>query len=439
MGVDTNKQSLNDLVSDIKARLSLVEVAGGDVKLRRNGADRWSGLCPFHREKTPSFTIYQGRDGTQRYKCWGCGESGDLFDYWQKTQGLEFGPAIERLAQMAGLAGGADATPRKKIVAAPAVVEEVKPLGEVELLKWDQAAAELANSDTKLQHWSQWRGLSEDVMRWAAEQRLCGTLIYRGEWREAFAIKRPCEAGLEQVGWHVRLAPQSQGNGHDRASWRYEPQGIGSWPVVVLPQGGMESARFIFVCEGQWDVLALVDLMGWQKKWPESVAVFGLRGATTWRRLLEYKWRVDATVFMLADRDDAGRRWLVGDGCFSEEMRKHVRFVYGFWPKIVGAKDLNDAVRAMGPKMREVVRGELRRKVLSDRSGRRVTKATFFSWSRKQIERDDVVGQWGRWVDAMRGVVPKRRANRSVWLRFMDPHKEAKSWFFEAWKEWENL
>jgi hypothetical protein len=437
MGVENNKGSL--LVRDIKARLSLVDVVSVDVQLRRNGQTRWSGLCPFHREKTPSFTIYAGRDGVERYKCWGCGESGDVVDYWQKTQGGDFGQAIERLAQMAGIAPG-DVAERKRVVAPAAVVEdEVKPLGEVDCIKWAAAAAELAHSDVRLQQWAQWRGLSDDVMRWAAARRLCGTLVYRGEWREAFAIERPSEAGLEQMGYHVRLAPNSQGNRHDRASWRYEPQGIGSWPVVVLPQGGMESARFVFVCEGQWDVLALVDLMGWQNKWPDSVAVFGLRGATTWRRLLEYKWRVDATVFMLADRDEAGRRWLVGDGCFSEEMRKHVRFVYGFWPKIVGAKDLNDAVRAMGPKMREVVRGELRRKVLSDRSGRRVTKATFFSWSRKQIERDDAVGKWGRWVNAMRGVVPKRRPHRSVWLRFMDPHKEAKSWFFEAWKEWEHL
>ena len=428
------------MVADIKARLSLVEVASGDVKLRRNGADRWSGLCPFHREKTPSFTIYSGRDGAQRYKCWGCGESGDLFDYWQKTQGLEFGAAIERLAHMAGLDPNVPSAPRKKVVApAPLVEDEVKPLGEVERLKWVRASAELAESDSRVQQWSQWRGLSEDVIRWAAVRRLCGTLIYRGDWREAFAIERPNEAGLEQVGWHVRLAPQSQGNPHDRASWRYEPQGIGSWPVVVLPEGGAEKSRFVFVCEGQWDVLALVDLMGWHVKWPSGVAVLGLRGATTWRRLLEYKWCVEATVFLLADKDAAGEKWFVGEESFSAEMRKRVRFVYGFWPKVDGAKDLNDAVRAMSVSMRAVVCHNLRRNVLPDRRGRRVTKPTFFAWSKKQIERDDVVGQWGRWVKAMSGITPKGRANKPVWLRFMNPHNEAKSWFEAAWREWEKI
>jgi DNA primase len=64
MGVENNKGSL--LVSDIKARLSLVDVVSVDVQLRRNGQTRWSGLCPFHREKTPSFTIYAGRDGGER-------------------------------------------------------------------------------------------------------------------------------------------------------------------------------------------------------------------------------------------------------------------------------------------------------------------------------------------------------------------------------------
>ena len=64
MGVENNKGSL--LVSDIKARLSLVDVVSVDVQLRRNGQKRWSGLCPFHRETTPSFTIYAGRDGGER-------------------------------------------------------------------------------------------------------------------------------------------------------------------------------------------------------------------------------------------------------------------------------------------------------------------------------------------------------------------------------------
>lgn len=430
MGVD---------ISEIKARLSLTEILSSDgVKLRRSGADRWSALCPLHNERTPSFTIYAGRDGSQRFKCWGCGASGDLVDYWKVSRRVETAPALEQLAQQAGIVAGETKIERKKAVI-PVVEDEVRALGETETLKWIRAAAELAESDSRVERWAKWRGLSMDVIRWAAVRRLCGTLIYRGEWREAFSIQRPCEAGLEQVGWHVRLAPQSQGNAHDRASWRYEPQGIGSWPVVVLPEGGMQSARFVFICEGQWDVLALVDLMGWQKKWPESVAVFGLRGATTWRRLLEYKWRVDATVFLLADRDDAGQRWLVGDGCFAQEMRKLVRFVYGFWPKIEGAKDLNDAVRAMSTAMREVVRGNLRSKVLPDRRGRRVTKITFFSWSKKQIERDDVVGQWGRWVKAMSGMTPKGRAQKAVWLRFMNPHNEAKGWFECAWREWEKL
>jgi len=432
MGVD---------ISEIKARLSLTEILSSDgVKLRRSGGERWSALCPVHSEKTPSFTVYAGRDGSQRFKCWGCGVSGDVVDYWKASRRVETAPALEQLAQLAGIVpGDANKVERKKAVAPVVVEDEVKPLGEVDCLKWAQASAELAESDEKVHKWAQWRGLSEDVMLWAARRKLCGTLVYRGEWREAFAIERPNETGLEQVGWHVRLAPQSQGNVHDRASWRYEPQGIGSWPVVVLPEGGMERARFVFVCEGQWDVLALVDLMGWHAKWPDSVAVFGLRGATTWRRLLEYKWRVDATVFLLADRDEAGRRWLVGDGCFAEEMRKRVRFVYGFWPRIDGAKDLNDAVRAMSVAMRDVVRGNLRSKVLPDRRGRRVTKVTFFSWSKKQMERDDSVGQWGRWVKAMSGITPKGRAHKAVWLRFMNPHNEAKAWFESAWREWEKL
>jgi hypothetical protein len=435
----TGMGDVSRVIADLKLRVSLTDVLTAvGVTLRRSGADRWAALCPLHREKTPSFTVYPGRDGAQRFKCWGCGASGDVVDFYQQAHSVELPVALEALMQMAG-----GAVAFQKILppkAAVIVAEEVRALAEIDLLKWAQAAAELAGNAKMLAQWAQWRGLSVEVMGWAAGRGLCGTLVYRGEWREAFAIERPREGGgLEQVGWHVRLAPRSGGNAGDRASWRYEPQGIGSWPVVVLPESGMEKVKYVFVCEGQWDVLALVDLMGWHEKWPDAVAVFGLRGATTWRRLLDYGLNEGATVFLLADRDDAGRRWFAGAGCFAEELRKKVRFVYGFWPNVPGVKDLNDAVRAMSVGMRDVVRGELRRKVVADRRGRRVTKPTFFSWSKKQRERDDMVGQFGRWAYAMRGVTPKKRANKTVWLRFMNPHTEAKAWFALAWKEWEAI
>lgn len=434
MGVD---------IAEIKARLSLAELLASDgLKLHRAGGGRWLALCPLHSERTPSFTVYQGKDGGQKYKCWGCGASGDLVDYWRASRNVELAPALENLAQLVGLAVGGGLVKKRivpKVVAVPA--EEVKALDELGVIKWSEAATMLKNSEERLKAWAEWRGLSVDVIRWAAERRLCGALVYRSEWREAFLIERPVKdgSGVQPVGWHVRLAPRSHGNGGDRATWRYEPLGIGAWPVVVLPEGGIKQARFIFICEGQWDVLALVDLMGWYRAWPAEAAVFGLRGATTWRRLMDYAWRADATMFLLADQDEAGRRWFVGEECFAEEVRKKVRFVYGFWPKMDGVKDLNDGVRAMSEPMRNVVRRELRMKVLPSKTRCRVTKVTFFSWVKGQKERQDVVGEFGRWVVDKRGTTPKGRSRRAVWQRYMQPYSEARMWWEAAWKEWEKL
>src|SRR5690606_41551425 len=61
----------------------------------------YSGLCPFHNEKTPSFTVNEAKGF---YHCFGCGANGDLIDFVRQTEGVEFPEAVERLAAMAGIA-----------------------------------------------------------------------------------------------------------------------------------------------------------------------------------------------------------------------------------------------------------------------------------------------------------------------------------------------
>src|SRR6266851_2035200 len=63
----------------LRRHVSLVTIAGKYVALRRQGRDH-VGLCPFHEEKHPSFTVYS-KDGRQSFKCFGCGASGDVFDF----------------------------------------------------------------------------------------------------------------------------------------------------------------------------------------------------------------------------------------------------------------------------------------------------------------------------------------------------------------------
>lgn len=86
-------------VEEVKARLDAVEYIGRDVRLQRAGRN-WKGLCPFHSEKTPSFFVFPDRGS---YKCFGCGEGGDLLTYVMRRNRIEFPDALGELAREAGI------------------------------------------------------------------------------------------------------------------------------------------------------------------------------------------------------------------------------------------------------------------------------------------------------------------------------------------------
>lgn len=86
-------------LDELRARLPVSEVVGKKVRLTRKGRE-FTGLCPFHNEKTPSFTV---NDDKAFYHCFGCGQHGDVISFAMETDGLSFPEAIERLAGQAGL------------------------------------------------------------------------------------------------------------------------------------------------------------------------------------------------------------------------------------------------------------------------------------------------------------------------------------------------
>ena len=88
-----------DQVSEIKNKIDVVDLISGYVPLKKAGRN-FRGLCPFHSEKTPSFMVSQE---LQIFKCFGCGQAGDVFAFTQKIEGVEFPEALEKLAEKAGV------------------------------------------------------------------------------------------------------------------------------------------------------------------------------------------------------------------------------------------------------------------------------------------------------------------------------------------------
>jgi DNA primase len=85
-----------DFAYALKQQADIVRVVGDYVKLKKAGAQNFSGLCPFHSEKTPSFSVHATR---QFFHCFGCGASGDVFSFVQKIENITFPEAVRAVAQ----------------------------------------------------------------------------------------------------------------------------------------------------------------------------------------------------------------------------------------------------------------------------------------------------------------------------------------------------
>ncbi len=92
-------QIVESKINEVRERSDIIELVSQYVDLKRTGANHM-GLCPFHSEKSPSFSVHAGR---QFYHCFGCGVGGDVFSFLMQIEGLAFPDAVRRLAERAGI------------------------------------------------------------------------------------------------------------------------------------------------------------------------------------------------------------------------------------------------------------------------------------------------------------------------------------------------
>ncbi len=91
---------MSDFAQSVKQQADIVKVIEGYIRLRKAGAQNYSGLCPFHKEKSPSFSVHAVR---QFYHCFGCGVSGDVFSFVGRIENVGFPEAVRIVAQKCGI------------------------------------------------------------------------------------------------------------------------------------------------------------------------------------------------------------------------------------------------------------------------------------------------------------------------------------------------
>ena len=91
---------MSDFAQTVKQQADIVKIIEGYIRLRKSGAQNYSGLCPFHKEKSPSFSVHAVR---QFYHCFGCQASGDVFSFVGKIENVGFPEAVRIVAQKCGI------------------------------------------------------------------------------------------------------------------------------------------------------------------------------------------------------------------------------------------------------------------------------------------------------------------------------------------------
>ncbi len=187
----------DDQVEEVRARSDIVEIVGEVVKLKKAGRE-YSGLCPFHDEKSPSFSVNPAKGV---YHCFGCGASGDVFKFVQERMGLDFVEAVKHVAGKAGV-------PVREVRAGPSEEEDPRrPLFEANAFaqKWfrDQLLDPAAGAEAR--EYMKARGIEDET----AER--FGLGFAPDEWRglrDAAAAHGITDELLLQVG----LLKQSERN-----------------------------------------------------------------------------------------------------------------------------------------------------------------------------------------------------------------------------------
>jgi len=312
-------------IADLLNRVDIVDVVGQHVKLKKAGAN-YQGLCPFHSEKSPSFSVSPTK---QFYHCFGCGAHGSAISFLMEYSGLGYVDAIEDLARSAGL----DVPREERTANDVARQQQAMALSEVmssaadwyrqqlkgnaravEYLKGRGLTGEIAKRYALGYAPDGWQGLeavfgpytNDEVAKTLVE----GGLLIQGERAEGAPIKR-YDRFRDRIMFPIRN-PKGQTIGFGgRILDQGEPKYLNSPETPLFSKGntlyGLFEARqairaqeYVLVCEGYMDVVALAQL-----GFPNAVATLGTACTANHVRML---LRQTEKVVFSFDGDAAGQR-----------------------------------------------------------------------------------------------------------------------------------
>ncbi len=306
-------------LDDIRARVGLADTVGRRMRLQRRGREH-VGLCPFHSEKTPSFTVNEDKGF---FHCFGCGAHGDVIGFVMRTDSLSFPEAVERLAEQAGLPVPQTSPVERERAARQQTLFSVL---ETACVWYEQQLRDRAGHIAR--EYLRERGLTDETIArfrlgFAPDSRgALKSVLARKEIDEALAIeagllRRPEGGGDSYDYFRGRiLFPISDARGRiiafgGRVMGDGQPKYLNSPETPLFRKGAVlfglaqarEAAREkreLIVAEGYMDVIALH-----QAGFSHAVAPLGT--ALT-EAQIELLWRLAPEPILCFDGDEAGRR-----------------------------------------------------------------------------------------------------------------------------------
>ena len=317
-------------IADLLNRVDIVDVVGQHVKLKKAGAN-YQGLCPFHSEKSPSFSVSPTK---QFYHCFGCGAHGSAISFLMEYSGLGYVDAIEELARSAGL----DVPREERTANDVARQQQAMALSEVMSSAADWYRQQLKGS-TRAVEYLKGRGLTGEIAKryslgyapdgWQGLEAVFGSyandevvktlveggLLIQGEQTEGSPVTKPAVKRYDRFRDRVMFPirnPKGQTIGFGgRILDQGEPKYLNSPETPLFSKGntlyGLFEARqairaqeYVLVCEGYMDVVALAQL-----GFPNAVATLGTACTANHVRMLLRQ--TDKVVFSF-DGDSAGQR-----------------------------------------------------------------------------------------------------------------------------------